>query len=184
MPYIITFLIYIIFFLFQKHLIFPVESFFFPIETLQLVSVLYLPHSIRVLSYYILGFFAVIPIFLAQCFTYVYFNDASIIDSACLSFISTFSIVLGFKFFYFINKKVYLNIKQKVDWKILIILSSFISIFNSFLSSFYLNFNSSFFQLSVIFKFLIGDVLGMIVSMFVFIFIIKLIRIRLMNETR
>ena len=118
-----------VFFLIQKHVIYPIEKVFFSNEVLQLASVLYLPHCIRVLSYYILGFYSIIPIFFSQVFTYVYFNDADIINSSLLSSISTFSIVLGFKIFYVLNEKTHLKFKKIVEWKILIILGSFISIF-------------------------------------------------------
>lgn len=181
MPYIITFLIFLVFFLIQKHVIYPIEQVFFSDEILQLASVLYLPHCIRVLSYYVLGFYSIIPIFLSQLLTNVYFNDAGIINSVSLSFMSTFSIVLGFKIFYFFNEKTHFKFKKIIEWKILIVLGSIISIFNSFLSSIYFSINSSFFDLSVIFRFIIGDILGMIAGMFLFIFIIKLLRHRILN---
>ena len=171
-----------VFFLIQKHVIYPIEQVFFQIETLQLASVLYLPHCVRVLSYYILGFYSIIPIFLSQLFTYVYFNEADIINSALLSFISTFSIVLGFKIFSFFNDKTHFKFNKIVEWKILIVLGSIISIFNSFLSSIYFSINSSYFDLSVILKFIIGDITGMILGMFIFIFLIKLLRSRIINE--
>ena len=182
MPYIITFLIYVVFFLIQKNVIYPIEQVFFSNEVLQLASVLYLPHCIRVLSYYILGFYSIIPIFLSQVFTYVYFNEADIINSVSLSFISTFSIVLGFKIFSFFNDKTHFKFNKIVEWKILIVLGSIISIFNSFLSSIYFSINSSYFDLSVILKFIIGDITGMILGMFIFIFLIKLLRSRIINE--
>jgi len=182
LPYVTIFLIYVVFFLIQKHVIYPIEQVFFSNEVLQLASVLYLPHSIRVLSYYILGFYSIIPIFLSQVFTYVYFNDADIINAAILSFISTCSIVLGFKIFYFLNEKNHFKFKKIVEWKILIILGSFISIFNSFLSTIYFSLNSSFLNLYVIFRFIIGDILGMIVGMLIFIFVIELLRSRMLNE--
>ena len=181
MPFIITFLIYILFFLIQKHVIYPIEQVFFSYEVLQLASVLYLPHCIRVLSYYILGFYSIIPIFLSQMFTYIYFNDADITISASLSFISTCSIVIGFKIFYLVFEKSRLKFKEIVDWKIIIMLGSSISIFNSFLSSIYFSINSSYFDLSVIFRFILGDILGMIFGMFIFIFLIKLLRSRILN---
>ena len=171
-----------VFFLIQKHVIYPIEKVFFTNETLQLASVLYLPHCVRVLSYYILGFYSIIPIFLSQLFTYVYFNEADIINSALLSFISTFSILLGFKIFSFFNENTHLKFKKIVEWKILIVLGSIISIFNSFMSSIYFSINSSYFDLSVIFRFIVGDVLGMILGMFIFIFLIKLLRSRIINE--
>jgi len=182
LPYIITFLIYVVFFLIQKHVIYPIEQVFFSNEVLQLASVLYLPHCVRVLSYYILGFKSIIPIFFSQVFTYVYFNDADIINSSLLSFISTCSIVLGFKVFYVLNEKTHLKFKKIVEWKILVILGSFISIFNSFLSTIYFSVNGSFLNLSVLFRFIIGDILGMITGMLIFIFVIKLVRFRMLNE--
>ena len=172
-----------VFFLIQKHVIYPIEKVFFTNETLQLASVLYLPHCVRVLSYYILGFYSIIPIFLSQLFTYVYFNEADIINSALLSFISTFSILLGFKIFSFFNENTHLKFKKIVEWKILIVLGSIISIFNSFLSSIYFSINSSYFDLSVIFRFIVGDILGMLLGMFIFIFLIKLLRSRIINES-
>ena len=98
-----------------------------------------------------------------------------------MSFISTFSIVLGFKIFSFFNEKTHFKFKKIVEWKILIALGTIISILNSFLSSIYFSINSSYFDLSVIFRFILGDVIGMIFGMFIFIFIIKLLRSGVLN---
>ena len=72
MSLVITFLIYIFFFIIQKYVVYPIEIFFFQPDITDKASVLYLPNAIRIISFFLLGFSSIAPIFIAQCFTYIF----------------------------------------------------------------------------------------------------------------
>lgn len=168
----IPFVLFIVTFLLHKYLILPFEILIFSQETIDYASLLYLPHAVRIIAYYVLGPIVLIPIFLSQCFTYLVFNNAELINTVCLSCLSTLSIFLGFKLYELVRKKNIFNINNTVDWKKIIIVGFLVSIFNSTLSSLYISLNTSYnyFYESLNFTYLIGDVLGLVFGMFLFIF--------------
>ena len=175
MPFIFVFFVFIFFFLLQKYFIYPLEKMIFPSYLIDQASLLYIPHAVRIISYYVYGSLVLIPVFLSQCFTYIFLNNEPIIHSLILSLISTFSIFLGFELFNLFNKKISFKLDNIIDWKKIILIGSFVSIFNSSLSSFYLiNSKNITFDFVLNVRFLIGDIFGLVFGMIIFIFIIKL----------
>ena len=175
MSYLITFVLFIITFLLHKYTILPLEIFIFSQETIKYASLLYLPHAVRIIAYYILGPIVLIPIFLSQCFTYLLFNNAELMNTVYLSCLSTSSIFLGFKLYELVKYKNLFNINKTVDWKKIIIVGFLVSIFNSTLSSLYISLDTSYnYYKNINFTFLIGDVLGLVFGMFLFIFCVAL----------
>ena len=175
MSIIIPFVIFFLTFLLHKFLIYPVEIFIFTQEVVQHASFFYLPHAVRIIAYYVLGPIALIPIFLSQCFTFIIFNNGELYNTIYLSSISTLSIFFGFSLYKLIKKDNLFNIKSAVDWKKIIIIGFLVSIFNSTLSTLYLNLKKGhdFFNEALNFTYLIGDVLGLVFGMFLFIFSLK-----------
>ncbi|MDA9632201.1 hypothetical protein N9S98_00560 [Alphaproteobacteria bacterium] len=153
-------------------MILPLEIFIFSQETIEYASLLYLPHAVRIIAYYILGPIALVPIFLSQCFTYLVFNNAELMNTVYLSSVSTLSIFLGFRLYELVRKRNIFNIDKTVDWKKIIIVGFLVSIFNSTLSSIFISLNTSYnyFYESLNFTYLMGDVLGLVFGMFLFIF--------------
>ena len=176
MSYLITFVLFIVTFLLHKYVILPLEIFIFSQETIEYASLLYLPHAVRIIAYYILGPIVLIPIFLSQCFTYLVFNNAELMNTVYLSCLSTLSIFLGFRFYELVKKRNIFNIDKTVDWKKIIIVGFLVSIFNSTLSSIFISLNTgyNYFYESLNFTYLIGDVLGLVFGMFLFIFCVAL----------
>ena len=177
----LTFIAFFIAFLLHKHLLYPIESYIFSAgnDTIQHASLLYLPHAIRIVAFYIIGPIALLPIFLSQCFTNLIFNDAGLTQTVYLSLLSTFAIFLGFYLYEFIKKGNLFNINATVDWKKIIIVGFLVSIFNSTLSSFYINYfehNVIEFHVYLIFKYLTGDMLGLVLGMFMFIILLSLFK--------
>jgi len=172
---IIPFLIFTITFLLHKFLIYPVEVYIFTESVVEHASYLYLPHAVRIIAYYVLGPIALIPIFLSQCFTFILFNNGELFNTVYLSSISTLSIYLGFTSYELIKKDNLFNIRNTVDWKKIIIIGFLVSIFNSTLSTLYLNLEKGqdYFYETLNFTYLIGDVLGLVFGMFLFILILK-----------
>ena len=176
MSYLITFVLFIVTFLLHKYIILPLEIFIFSQETIEYASLLYLPHAVRIIAYYVLGPIVLIPIFLSQCFTYLVFNNAELMNTVYLSSLSTLSIFFGFKLYELVKSKNLFNINKTVDWKQIIIVGFLVSIFNSTLSSLFISLNTSYnyFYESLNFTYLMGDVLGLVFGMFLFIFCLKI----------
>ena len=174
MKIILTFVAFIIAFLLHKYLLYPIENYIFSAEDeiVEHASLLYLPHAIRIIAYYVIGPIALLPIFLSQCFTNLLFNNAGLTETVNLSFLSTFAIFAGFYLYGLIKQGNLFNINATVDWKKIIIVGFLVSIFNSSLSSFYINYfehSASEFQLYLNFRYLTGDILGLVLGMFIFI---------------
>ena len=172
---IIPFLIFVITFLFHKFIIHPVEAYVFLPENVEHASYLYLPHAVRIIAYYVLGPIALIPIFLSQCFTFILFNNGELFNTVYLSTISTISIYFGFISYELIKKDNLFNINNTVDWKKIIIIGSLVSLFNSTLSTLYLNLEKghNYFYETLNFTYLIGDVLGLVFGMVLFMLSLK-----------
>lgn len=177
MHIIFIFLAFLIAFIFHKYLISPLEIFILSADLVEHASFLYLPHAVRIISYYLLGPVTLIPIFLSQCFTFIVFNNADPINTILLSAISTLSIYFGFNFYELVKKNKILNIFNFVDWKKIIIIGFLVSLFNSTLSCLYLNITHSFdpFHETLNLTYLTGDVLGLVFGMLLFIITIKFI---------
>ena len=169
------FLIFVITFLLHKFIIYPVEVYFFSEETVEHASYLYLPHAVRIIAYYVLGPIALIPIFLSQCFTFILFNNGELFNTVYLSTISTLSIYCGFTLYELIKKDNLFDIINTVDWKKIIIIGFLVSVFNSTLSTLYLNLKKGhdYFYETLNFTYLIGDVLGLVFGMILFILSLK-----------
>ena len=173
---IIPFLIFTITFLLHKFLIYPVEVYIFTDSVVEHASYLYLPHAVRIIAYYVMGPVVLIPIFLSQCFTFILFNNGELFNTVYLSTISTLSIYCGFTLFELIKKDNLFNINKTVDWKKIIIIGFLVSVFNSTLSTLYLNLKKGhdYFYETLNFTYLIGDVLGLVFGMILFILGLKL----------
>ena len=177
MKLLIPFFAFLIAFIIHKYLITPFEIFIFSADLIEHASFCYLPHAIRIISYYLLGPVVLIPIFLSQCFTFIVFNNADPINTILLSSISTLSIYFGFNFYELIKKNKIFNIFNFVDWKKIIIIGFSVSLFNSTLSCLYLSITHDFdhFHETLNLTYLTGDVLGLVFGMLLFIITIKCI---------
>ena len=104
------------------------------------------------------------------------FNNAELINTVYLSSLSTLSIFLGFRLYELVKKRNMFNIDKTVDWKKIIIVGFLVSIFNSTLSSIFISLNTgyNYFYESLNFTYLVGDVLGLVFGMFLFIFCLKI----------
>jgi hypothetical protein len=175
MHILIPFIIFLFAFIIHKYLITPLEVLIISPDIINHASFLYLPHAVRIISYYILGPIALIPIFLSQCFTFIFINNAEFINTILLSSISTLSLYLGFRFYDLIKNDNIFNISIFVDWKKIIIIGILVSLFNSTLSSFYLKVTLDPNHFHEIFNltYLVGDIMGLVFGMFIFILTIK-----------
>ena len=170
----IILLMFFFFFFIQLYLIYPIESLVFPSYLIDQASILYLPHCIRIIAYFLFGKIVIIPIFLSQCFTFIIFNDSLILDSVILSLISSLSIVFGFELFNFYKKNNQFKNSEIIDWKKIILIGFIASISNSFFSSAYFSYKHKVdLNFDLIIRYILGDSLGLIFGMLIFIFLIK-----------
>ena len=171
----VTFIIFVFFFLIQKYMIYPIEKYLFPSYLIDKASILYLPHAVRIIAYYVLGFKALIPIFISQCFTFIYLNNGDIIETIILSASSTFTIYLGFQFFKHFKNQVLFNLDEIVDWKKIILIGTMVSIINSTVGSLYFFTFDSKIDIDLILnlRFIMGDIFGLLFGMFLFILVLK-----------
>jgi hypothetical protein len=181
MKIILTFVAFIIAFLLHKYLLYPIENYIFSAEDeiVEHASLLYLPHAIRIIAYYVIGPIALLPIFLSQCFTNLLFNNAGLTETVNLSFLSTFAIFAGFYLYGLIKQGNLFNINATVDWKKIIIVGFLVSIFNSTLSSLYIHYfehSAGKFHVYLNFKYLTGDMIGLVLGMFVFIMVLHIFK--------
>ena len=175
MPFAFIFFVFIFFFLLQKYFIYPLEKIIFPSYFIDQASILYIPHAIRIIAYFLFGIISIIPIFLAQCFTYIFLNGSDVFHSISLSLISVMSIVFGFYCFNSLRGKNFFQLKSSIDWKKIILIGFFASLFNSNISSIYFSYlNNENLDLILVSRFIIGDTVGIIVGMFIFILILKI----------
>ena len=182
--YILTlvFLMFLFFFFVQLYLIYPIESFLLPLSFIDQASFFYLPHSIRIIAYFIFGKIIIIPIFLSQCFTYIIINDGDIYDSLFLSTISSLSILLGFELFKYFRKNNLYQINKFIDWKQILLIGFFSSLSNSSFSSVYFFYNRGIdFNFNLMIRYLMGDCFGLFFGMLFFIFLIKFFGLYLNN---
>ena len=114
--------------------------------------------------------------FISQCFTYIFLNNEPIIHSLILSFISTSSIFLGFELFNLFNTKISFKLDNIIDWKKIILIGCFVSLFNSSLSSSYYLIKSQNVNFDILLniRFLIGDIIGLVFGMIIFISTMKI----------
>ena len=179
----VTFTIFVFFFLIQKYMIYPIEKYLFPSYLIDKASILYLPHAVRIIAYYVLGFKALIPIFISQCFTFIYLNNGDVIETIILSSSSTFTIYLGFQFFKHFKNQFLFNLDDIVDWKKIILIGTIVSIINSTVGSLYFFIFDSKIDIDLILnlRFIMGDIFGLFFGMFLFIFVLKFLGLWMTN---
>jgi len=154
------------------------ERLIFAKDLVDQASVLYIPHAIRIIAYFLLGMISIIPIFLAQCFTYIFLNGSEVFHSISLSSISVISVIFGFYFFNSLKRKNLILLKKSIDWKKLVLIGFFVSLFNSTISSIYFSYlNNQNLDLILVSRFIIGDTVGIIVGMLIFIMILKISKV-------
>ena len=70
--------IYLFFFWFQFTIIFPIETNFN--EFVGIVSLIYLPHAVRIISFFVIGSLAFIPIFIAEFLCHIILHTQQLLS--------------------------------------------------------------------------------------------------------
>jgi len=155
---VIIFFSYILLFIFQQHLIYPLQNHFINLGVLT-GTLIFLPHGIRVLAVMIGGWHIFPGLFVAHLITAVYHlesvNEWETLIRALLTMIAIYTpyLILG---------------SQKISLQSIIIFSLISSILNSGLQTFYLQYSLLNLNPYVILTYLIGDILGAFILFYIF----------------
>jgi hypothetical protein len=155
---VVIFFSYILLFIFQQHLIYPLQNHFINLGVLT-GSLIFLPHGIRVLAVMIGGWHIFPGLFVAHLMTAVYHlesvNEWETIIRALLTMIAIYTpyLILG---------------SQKISLQSIIIFSLISSILNSGLQTFYLQYSLLNLNPYVLLTYLIGDILGAFILFYIF----------------
>ena len=155
---VVIFFSYILLFIFQQHLIYPLQSHFINLGVLT-GTLIFLPHGIRVLAVMIGGWHIFPGLFVAHLITAVYHlesvNEWETVIRALLTMIAIYTPYLIWG-------------SQKITLQSIIIFSLISSILNSGLQTFYLQYSLLNLNPYVILTYLIGDILGAFILFYIF----------------
>lgn len=155
---VVIFFSYILLFIFQQHLIYPLQNHFINLGVLT-GTLIFLPHGIRVLAVMIGGWHIFPGLFVAHLITAVYHlesvNEWETVIRALLTMIAIYTpyLILG---------------SQKISLQSIIIFSLISSILNSGLQTFYLQYSLLNLNPYVLLTYLIGDILGAFILFYIF----------------
>lgn len=168
---------FVVLYLLQNEVIYPIESFLRTDQYAYIVSFLYLPHGLKVFCGLVLGIWSLPLIFLAQTFNTIYFTGSFDLPSFWSSTLAMVSIGIPIILF---NRTVKQSVKTPPLCTNIIIISSFwlyasfafiSAMLNSFMQTFVYGLPNS----ALSWYFLFGDILGSIVFYLLLVIFFKLI---------
>lgn len=155
---VVIFFSYILLFIFQQHLIYPLQNHFINLGVLT-GTLIFLPHGIRVLAVMIGGWHIFPGLFVAHLITAVYHlesvNEWETVIRALLTMIAIYTPYLIWG-------------SRKISLQSIIIFSLISSILNSGLQTFYLQYSLLNLNPYVLLTYLIGDILGAFILFYIF----------------
>nr|WP_273545098.1 hypothetical protein [Heliomarina baculiformis] len=164
-------------------LITPLQSRFIP-EITAFASLVYLPHGVRVLSTWLAGRMAFLPLFFGAFLAELLFTPADVsrvTDPVILVslVVGASSAVLAFELLRLLGYNLYDGRKLRIHWKWLLLVGMLASVINSIGQS--LVFAGLILPervFAVVMTYAIGDLIGLIVTTFVLMFFFRWIRLR------
>ncbi len=164
--------IYFLFFWFQVSFIFPLETMFN--KYVSIVSLIYIPHAVRILSFFIVGKIAFLPLLFAEIICHFIFVNQILHDAIFRSFISCGSVLLIFIIFEIFKIKLNINNQSYFNWKVILVVGFCSSILNSIFNyNYHVNFKNQDIDTSIIYSYIIGDTCGVFFGMILMYFLIK-----------
>ena len=170
--YFFIIVIYLFFFWFQFTIIFPIETNFN--EFAGIVSLIYLPHAVRIISFFVIGSIAFIPIFIAEFLCHLIFVNQIMTDAFIRPFLSCMSVLIIFKALKYFDFNLNIYDKKYFNWKVILFVGFCSSLINSTFNFIYhVNFKNVAIDVSIIYSYMIGDTLGVFFGMLVISLLIK-----------
>ena len=174
--FILTILAYCILSAIQAQIILPIETSLMSHNT-ALVSVLYLPHSVRVLAAWMIGpraIFALVPASLMVHFIMQIDNGPLLPADFTIAIVGALCAPVAFELMRTLRINIYPSGSGVISWRTLVFAGFLSSILNSFFSTFFLEdkfpIEDTF---NVLTRFIIGDVMGLVVVLFLFLGFLK-----------
>ena len=163
----------------QVVVIFPLEGLLF--HNGIVASYLFLPHAVRVLGAWLYGPKVVFPLFVISLLCHMQLVDKSIVELTSLHLLAVLAgaicAPLTLEFMKFMRIDVYPKDQGIISWRTLLFVGLVSSIINSMLNTVglaeYYNVENT---MSVLFRYLLGDVMGLVVVLLILVFATKKVR--------
>lgn len=173
--FVVVILAYVGLFVIQINFIWPIEKLYFG-ELTTYASLLFLPHSVRVIAAWLLGPKAIFALFPASLIMGYIFDTTS--DYGLIFYLnnllSAASAVIAFEFLKLMKMNIYPVGERMTSWRNVIFAGCLASFFNSLCGAYLKGASLSAGELfELIFRFIIGDILGLFISMFVLMLLFR-----------
>ena len=174
----VVMLAYVGLFVIQINFIWPIEKLYFG-ELTAYASLLFLPHSVRVIAAWLLGPKAILALFPASVIS-GYIIGTTIdngLNFYLICLFSSASAVIAFEFLKLMKMNVYPSGNRMTSWRNVIFAGCLASFFNSLSSTYFRSTNLNEGELfDIIFRYIVGDILGLLISMFVLMILFRYAR--------
>ena len=177
--FVLTILAYCILSLIQVLIILPIETSLISHNT-AVVSVLYLPHSVRVLAAWMVGpraIFALVPASLMVKFIMEINSTEFLPADLIIAIVGALCAPVAFEVMRGFRINIYPTRSGVISWRSLVFAGFLSSILNSFFSTFFLEdkfpVQDTF---NVLTRFIVGDVMGLVVVLFLCMGVVTLLR--------
>ena len=165
-------------YLIQVNFILPLEKTYFGNLT-EYASLLFLPHAVRVIAAWLLGPKAILALFPASVISLHFYEPISAQGLGFYLYIlfSSASAIIAFEFLKLMKIDIYPRGERMSSWRNVLFAGFLASFFNSLCSVYFIEAipdTDTLFEL--IFRFIFGDVLGLLVSMFVLMLLFRYYR--------
>jgi hypothetical protein len=169
---------YLGFYLIQVNFILPLEKTYFGNLT-EYASLLFLPHAVRVIAAWLLGPKAILALFPASVISLHFYESISAQGLGFYLYIlfSSASAIIAFEFLKLMKIDIYPRGERMSSWRNVLFAGFLASFFNSLGGVYFIEAipdTDALFEL--IFRFIIGDVLGLLFSMFVLMILFRYYR--------
>ena len=170
-PEVVVFIAYVVAFFLMQYVVRPIQDVFAP--TL-VGTLLFLPHGVRVIGAWLFGYRSILPLALGEVFGMYFMGYFHLpIDAVLLgAVVGGVSCFIAFEMFRLAGQNLYLDeSKQRTSWRMLILLASIGSVFNSF--GHIIAYRDAFSfedDIAQILAFLVGDIGGTFALLLVLVF--------------
>ncbi|TNJ48457.1 hypothetical protein [Phaeobacter sp. B1627] len=159
----------------------PVQAYFLGDITI-FASLLYLPHGVRVLSIWLCGWRALLPLMMAALLSEFLFTEAHVLELTSYALwlsvpVGALSAYLAFELFHLFGHSVYAGQSRRMDWRQLMLVGVLASVFNSIGQTIvFAGVISPGDQMSVVVTYALGDMIGQAVTMIGLMMVFRSVR--------
>ncbi|OIQ33527.1 MAG: hypothetical protein BM562_00375 [Alphaproteobacteria bacterium MedPE-SWcel] len=159
----------------------PVQAYYLGDITM-FASLVYLPHGVRVLSIWLCGWRALLPLMIAALLSEFLFTDAHVLELTSYALwlsipVGALSAYLAFEALRIFGSSVYAGHSRRMDWRQLMLVGVLASIFNSIGQTIvFAGVISPGDQLSVVVTYALGDMIGQAVTMLALMMVFRTLR--------